>query len=52
MPSDPILDSLDDLDSTYARLHTAKEDAFWTAMMGLGGKCGFRHEGHHARCEQ
>ena len=27
---------LDDLNRTYERLHTAKEDAFWRAKMGLG----------------
>ncbi|MCK6446823.1 MAG: M3 family metallopeptidase [Planctomycetes bacterium] len=26
---------LDELDTTYARLHTAKEDLFWTTKMGL-----------------
>lgn len=26
---------LDELNARYARLHTAKEDAFWTAKMGL-----------------
>ncbi len=26
----------DELDATYTRLHTVKEDAFWTARMGLG----------------
>lgn len=26
---------LDDLNATYERLHTAKEDAFWVAKMGL-----------------
>ena len=26
---------VDELNATYARLHTAKEDAFWTAYMGL-----------------
>jgi len=35
MPSDAIGDYLDDLDSSYARLHTEKEDAFWTSKMGL-----------------
>ena len=28
---------LDQLNQTYAGLHTTKEDAFWTAYMGLGG---------------
>lgn len=28
---------LDEWNSRYARLHTAKEDAFWTAKMGLDG---------------
>ena len=27
---------LDELNRTYERLHTAKEDAFWRAKMGLG----------------
>ena len=27
---------LDNLDERYAALHTAKEDAFWAAKMGLG----------------
>ena len=27
---------LDALDERYAALHTAKEDAFWSAKMGLG----------------
>jgi hypothetical protein len=40
MAPDPIHDYLDELDSTYARLHTSKEDAFWTAKMGLGDDAG------------
>lgn len=28
---------IDSLDTSYARLHTAKEDAFWAARMGLTG---------------
>ena len=28
-------DTLDSLNSTYAALHTSKEDAFWSAYMGL-----------------
>ncbi len=35
MSSDALAAHLDDLDSTYARLHTLKEDAFWSAKMGL-----------------
>jgi hypothetical protein len=34
MPLDPKA-WLDEIDASYARLHTAKEDAFWTARMGL-----------------
>jgi hypothetical protein len=34
--TDSLAAHLDELDSDYARLHTAKEDAFWTAKMGLG----------------
>ncbi len=30
-----VTDLLADLNATYAKLHTAKEDAFWTAKMGL-----------------
>lgn len=33
---DPVHEYLENLDTTYARLHTAKEDAFWFAKMGLG----------------
>jgi len=31
---------LDELNRTYARLHTAKEDAFWAAKMGLADDAG------------
>src|SRR3954463_9190035 len=31
---------LDALDERYAALHTAKEDAFWSAKMGLGADPG------------
>src|SRR4051794_40902224 len=34
LPDDARQD-LDTLDATYARLHTAKEEAFWAAKMGL-----------------
>src|SRR5437870_3819872 len=33
-PSEPAR-WLEQLDATFARLHTAKEDSFWTARMGL-----------------
>jgi hypothetical protein len=33
--TDTIRGYLDELNSTYARLHTAKEDLFWTTKMGL-----------------
>jgi hypothetical protein len=36
MVPDTLAAHLDELDSAYARLHTAKEDAFWFAKMGLG----------------
>lgn len=35
---------LDELDEGYARLHTAKEDAFWRAKMGLGDDAREAHE--------
>ena len=31
---------LDDLNHAYEQVHTAKEDAFWAGMMGLGGDAG------------
>jgi peptidase M3-like protein len=31
---------IDDLNRSYARLHTAKEDAFWTMKMGLADDAG------------
>src|SRR3954469_8992318 len=36
MSTEPVASSLDSLDERYAALHTAKEDAFWSAKMGLG----------------
>ncbi|MCC6409766.1 MAG: peptidase M3 [Planctomycetes bacterium] len=33
--SDTLRGYLDELNATYARLHTAKEDLFWTTKMGL-----------------
>jgi len=36
MTSDRVATYLDALDQRYAALHTAKEDAFWSAKMGLG----------------
>ncbi len=35
---------LDELDEGYAQLHTAKEDAFWRAKMGLGDDALEAHE--------
>src|SRR4051794_38844687 len=35
MSSDSVNGYLDALDATYVALHTAKEDAFWSAKMGL-----------------
>lgn len=35
-----IATSIDRLNREYARLHTAKEDAFWTAYMGLDADAG------------
>ncbi|MES1178011.1 MAG: M3 family metallopeptidase [Myxococcales bacterium] len=36
MTTDRVATYLDSLDERYAALHTAKEDAFWSAKMGLG----------------
>jgi hypothetical protein len=36
MTSDRVATYLDSLDERYVALHTAKEDAFWSAKMGLG----------------
>lgn len=36
MTTDRVNAYLDSLDERYAALHTAKEDAFWSAKMGLG----------------
>jgi hypothetical protein len=36
MTTDRVATYLDALDARYAALHTAKEDAFWSAKMGLG----------------
>ena len=36
MASNAVTTYLDSLDERYAALHTAKEDAFWSAKMGLG----------------
>jgi hypothetical protein len=36
MSGENIDEVLDGLDENFARLHTAKEDAFWRAKMGLG----------------
>lgn len=36
MSDSPTRAFLDELNATYERLHTAKEDAFWEAKMGLG----------------
>ena len=36
MASNAVTSYLDSLDERYAALHTAKEDAFWSAKMGLG----------------
>lgn len=35
MPLPEVRSFLDDLNQTYARLHTTKEDAFWSSYMGL-----------------
>ncbi|MET0794998.1 MAG: hypothetical protein ABW061_25995, partial [Polyangiaceae bacterium] len=40
MNHDPLASYLDSLDERYAALHTAKEDAFWSAKMGLGADPG------------
>ena len=37
MPTVVPADLVDELNHEYERLHTAKEDAFWTAYMGLSG---------------
>jgi len=36
MTTDQVATHLDALDERYVALHTAKEDAFWSAKMGLG----------------
>jgi len=40
MALDAMDEELDQLDLTYARLHTEKEDAYWTVKMGLGSDPG------------
>ncbi len=40
MTTDRAASYLDSLDERYATLHTAKEDAFWSAKMGLGADPG------------
>ena len=40
MTTDRVATYLDSLDERYAALHTAKEDAFWIAKMGLGANPG------------
>ncbi|HZM00439.1 MAG TPA: hypothetical protein VFD43_09325, partial [Planctomycetota bacterium] len=37
MPPAVVNELVDTLNREYERLHTAKEDAFWTAYMGLTG---------------
>ena len=37
---------LDELNHAYVALHTAKEDAFWTAMMGLADDAGAAQREH------
>ena len=40
MTTNRVATYLDSLDERYAALHTAKEDAFWSAKMGLGSDPG------------
>ncbi len=44
MPASSTAHPLDELDQGYARLHTAKEDAFWRAKMGLEDDARAAHE--------